>query len=245
MLSREWRCSWSSADRRCSNYIWVIDNFIAHRGASYIRGFTVDTIRKMITNYWAMVHMVPSDLFCTVSSGQCVRVTCSYRLSHGFINNLNDLLLILHCNHKTHWHMQCKYTVDNLSSDSQKGIFTQDNIWILIWYMLVFNIFKWQKDLSLTHCGLVTVLEIPTGPPVQGRQLWRRTGNFFIFLQFYVYDLRFKAWGPTTFLTEFQTLPSDAIWQHRSGPTLAQVMACCLMAPNQYLNQRWLIISKV
>ena len=27
--SGEWRCSWNSADRRCSNYIWVIDNFIA------------------------------------------------------------------------------------------------------------------------------------------------------------------------------------------------------------------------
>ena len=26
----EWRCSWSSADRRCSNYIWVINNFIAY-----------------------------------------------------------------------------------------------------------------------------------------------------------------------------------------------------------------------
>ena len=23
MLSREWRCCWSSVDRRCSNYIWV------------------------------------------------------------------------------------------------------------------------------------------------------------------------------------------------------------------------------
>ena len=42
MLSREWRCSWSSADRRCSNYIWVIDNLIAYMGASYIRGFTVN-----------------------------------------------------------------------------------------------------------------------------------------------------------------------------------------------------------
>ena len=30
VLSREWRCSWSSADRRCSNYIWVVDNFIAY-----------------------------------------------------------------------------------------------------------------------------------------------------------------------------------------------------------------------
>ena len=33
-----------------------------------------------------------------------------------------------------------------------------------------------------------------------GLRPWRRTGNFLlIFLQFYVYDLRFKAWGPTTF----------------------------------------------
>ena len=39
--------------------------------------------------------------------------------------------------------------------------------------------------------------------------------------------------------------PSDAIWQHRSGSTLVQVMACCLMAPSHYLNQCWLIISKV
>ena len=29
-LSREWRCSWSSADRRCSNYTWVINRFIAY-----------------------------------------------------------------------------------------------------------------------------------------------------------------------------------------------------------------------
>ena len=39
--------------------------------------------------------------------------------------------------------------------------------------------------------------------------------------------------------------PSDAIWQQRSGSTLAQVMACCLTAPSHYLNQCWLIISKV
>ena len=31
----------------------------------------------------------------------------------------------------------------------------------------------------------------------------------------------------------------------RSGPTLAQVMACCLTAPSHYLNQCWLIIIEV
>ena len=28
--SQLWRCSWSSANRRCSNYIWVINKFIAY-----------------------------------------------------------------------------------------------------------------------------------------------------------------------------------------------------------------------
>ena len=48
MLSREWRCSWSSADRRCSNYIWVTDNFIAYQGAAYVRGFTVGLFRNSL-----------------------------------------------------------------------------------------------------------------------------------------------------------------------------------------------------
>ena len=39
--------------------------------------------------------------------------------------------------------------------------------------------------------------------------------------------------------------PNDAICRHRSGSILAQVMACCLTAPSHYLNQCWLIISKV
>ena len=39
--------------------------------------------------------------------------------------------------------------------------------------------------------------------------------------------------------------PRDTIWRHRSRSTLAQVLACCLMAPSHYLNQYWLIISKV
>ena len=30
VLSREWRCGWISANRRCSNYIGVINDFIAY-----------------------------------------------------------------------------------------------------------------------------------------------------------------------------------------------------------------------
>ena len=39
--------------------------------------------------------------------------------------------------------------------------------------------------------------------------------------------------------------PSDAIWRQRSWSTLAQVMAGCLTTPSHYMNQCWLIISKV
>ena len=52
-LSQEGRCSWSSTDRRCSNYIWVISSFIAYWGVTYIRGLTVVfcEIRACISNY--------------------------------------------------------------------------------------------------------------------------------------------------------------------------------------------------
>ena len=47
-------------------------------------------------------------------------------------------------------------------------------------------------------------------------------------------------------LSALNTLwPSDAMWRQRSWTTLAQVMACCLMAPSHYLNQCWLMISEM
>ena len=38
---------------------------------------------------------------------------------------------------------------------------------------------------------------------------------------------------------------SHAIWRHRSGSTLVQVMASYLMASNHYLNHYWLINNEV
>ena len=38
---------------------------------------------------------------------------------------------------------------------------------------------------------------------------------------------------------------SDIIWRHRSGSTLAQAIACCLMALSYCLNQCWLIFSTI
>ena len=44
VLSQEWRCSWSSAERWCSNYIWMISQLIVYLGVSYIRGLMVDGV---------------------------------------------------------------------------------------------------------------------------------------------------------------------------------------------------------
>ena len=43
VLSAEWRCSWSSADRRRSNYIWVTNISIAYQSAAYIIDLMVYT----------------------------------------------------------------------------------------------------------------------------------------------------------------------------------------------------------
>ena len=57
VLTGEWRCSWCSADRWCSNYIWVINNLIDNQSAPYIRDLTVSLWRFSchifkFTGYW-------------------------------------------------------------------------------------------------------------------------------------------------------------------------------------------------
>ena len=68
--------------------------------------------------------------------------------------------------------------------------------------------------------------------------LWKQ--KFLVWLNSYrfcncfvKYDVINSTWSNVT------------IWWHRSWSTLAQVMACCLAAPNHYLNQCWLIISEL
>ena len=143
MLSREWRCRWSSAERRSSNYIWVISKFIAHWGASYITGLTVCDVY-----FWCVVYISVKFHF-------------------------NTLLPRWNSRHFPDNIFKCVVLNENVS------------IWIKISLKLV----------------------------------------------------------PKGTINSFR--PSDAIWRHRSGSTLAQVMASCLTAPSHYLSQCWLIISKI
>ena len=53
ILSREWRCSWSNAARRCSNYISV-----ACKASSYIQGVTVCKCGMCISVYNAVLSYI-------------------------------------------------------------------------------------------------------------------------------------------------------------------------------------------
>ena len=75
VLSWERRCSWSSADRRCSNYIWVINNFIAFWGVPYITGFTV---------FWVILCVVQCclSLLSVIRSNKRANEPLNIKTSH-------------------------------------------------------------------------------------------------------------------------------------------------------------------
>ena len=58
-------------------------------------------------------------------------------------------------------------------------------------------------------------------------------------------QMRFRHIPPTNYIALNPLWPSDAVWWHRSGSTLLQVMACCLMALGHFLIQCCLIHREV
>ena len=93
VLSREWKCSWSSAERRCSNYIWVVDNSIAYKGSSYMRDFMVfqlawgdkilpesggsHTMPMWASYGWAMgclkcYNLYFREIYCFITAAHCI-----------------------------------------------------------------------------------------------------------------------------------------------------------------------------
>ena len=59
VLSRTRRCTWSSADRCCSNYIWVINSFIAYWGVTYIRCIAVYTSDNIYIYWFPCKRILP------------------------------------------------------------------------------------------------------------------------------------------------------------------------------------------
>ena len=66
VLGWKWRCSWSSADRRCSIYIWVINNLIAYEVASYIRCMTVYMQQFISVPYCPIAYNTSQELWTSV-----------------------------------------------------------------------------------------------------------------------------------------------------------------------------------
>ena len=106
------------------------------------------------------------------------------------------------------------------------------------------------------HSQVVCMRTVPLVEGTTGNAVWTRS-DFSAVLKFHS-KLVLIYWKTLTviLMAQYKSLlsplsamlcikslgPSDAIWR---WSTLVQVMACCLTAPSHYLNQCWLIISKV
>ena len=82
-------CSCLFADRRCSNYIWVIDNFIANLGASYIRYLKV----------------------CTMKPIRCASSPLSYFSHLGFLLQSTRSIICSIDNVTKHWSVDIRHTL--------------------------------------------------------------------------------------------------------------------------------------
>ena len=99
VLSREWRCSWSSTDRRCFNYIWSINSFIASQGVTYIKCLTVYTqlthtgniIDMFVDVVWSFVDFVSPSLLPVHHNGEQVYMNHTVaKLIHSLAHSLNS-----------------------------------------------------------------------------------------------------------------------------------------------------------
>ena len=99
-------------------------------------------------------------------------------------------------------------------------IFLNENVWILTNFIDILSIGN-SRQFEANNVG------------------GRRNGNFLlIFLQFYVYDFRFKVWRPANFWLSFKhsTQCMSLGWQRS---TLVQLLAWCCQATSYYLNPCW------
>ena len=72
VLCRVWICSWSSSDRRYSNYIWVI-NSIAYEGVPYNKDLTVDwPLRHQLGSYGPKGYVLLHVFARTILSNCCI-----------------------------------------------------------------------------------------------------------------------------------------------------------------------------
>ena len=82
---------------------------------------------------------------------------------------------------------------------------------------------QYQPHCHPTTNSLWLCSSVHCGPPHQSRRIWLSA------------EADNQKWVGLKLIHPLWL--SDAIWQHKSGATLAQVMSCCRMTPIHYLNQ--------
>ena len=106
---------------------------------------------------------------------------------------------------------------------------------------------EFSVALKFGRCLNITVADNPAAePPINLKAIWR-------LLHLFLWLREFANFYDKTFSHLVYKVPSvinslwsnDVIWWQRSGSTLAQVTACCLMPPSHYMNQCWITITEV
>ena len=169
VLSWDWRCSWSNADRQCSNYILGGQQFycLLRRVLYYIFNGI---------NYPYVPYVLSCHIGLCYNGPDCINSFSLVCLWYP-LPNINHL-------HHTYILSYFKAIISPGYHNSKQN--SKQN----------------KNDLALMRCQAI---------------IW----------------------------TINSLCPSDAIRRQGTESTLAHIMACCLMAPSHYLNQCWLIISKV
>ena len=102
-------------------------------------------------------------------------------------------------------------------------------------YFVMITLIRLHLFLGAWYCRQVSDRD----PPAILRSTKR---SQYIYICIFCIHVRYQNNNSSAFNT---VRPSDGILRHRSGSTLAQIMACCLTAQSHYPNQCWLIINKV
>ena len=112
----------------------------------------------------------------------------------------------------------------------------------------IIHSYPWQTFMFLVKKGLLNEAHADEENKIFHKNTALRPvflTSIYLFSQLRTLDICSVIFG-LTFCPIVNSLgPNDDIWRQRYESTLAQVMACCLTATSHYLNQCWLIISKI
>ena len=119
VLSRKWRCSWRSADRRCSNYIWVLNNNISfsldisHPDFSN-RISTTYLLPRTISRIWEVIKILIYQFIYYINLVTNLSWCCYYMHNHSIRVTICDPDIYIVQIHEHHHHRICDGLRNNL-----------------------------------------------------------------------------------------------------------------------------------